>query len=166
MENPGGTFCWKIPSSLAEVLPKVTPQAVTPLKPKNHFPGELLVLLCWGPWALSCSHTQKSWIPGGVMGDLGTEVSQCSSVLSTICLSLWDFPWSVLVKLNQSFRGFLENFGWKAGALQRDRLRAEAQLHQGQCWLVTEGDKCPYHYLLELLLACLQSPVESQTSTL
>lgn len=99
------------------------------------------------------------------MGDLGTEVSQCSSILCTICLSLWDFPWSVWVKIHQSFRGFLENFGWKAGALQRDRLRAEAQLHQGQCWLVTEGDKRPYHYLLELL-ACLQSPVESQTSTL
>lgn len=42
--------------------------------------------------------------------------------------------------------GVLKSFGWKAGALQRDRLYDEAQLHQdvGHCWVVTEGDKCPY----------------------
>ena len=61
-----------------------------------------------------------------------------------------------LVKLFQSCKiihlaageapGVLKSFGWKAGALQRDRLCAEAQLHQGvgHCWVVTEGDKCPY----------------------
>lgn len=43
VKNSGGMFCWKTPSSLAEVLPKVKPQAVTPHKPKNHFAGEL----CW-----------------------------------------------------------------------------------------------------------------------
>lgn len=43
--------------------------------------------------------------------------------------------------------GVLKTFGWRAGALQRDRLRAEAQLWQGvgRCWVVTEGGKCPYH---------------------
>lgn len=77
VKNSGGMFCWKTPSSLAEVLPKVKPQAVTPHKPKNHFAGELLLdLRCFSGEPGHCpAHTYISWIFVIIMGDLVSEAS-------------------------------------------------------------------------------------------